>query len=486
VTTLYTAFAAVADARPEHPAVVDPAGTRSYGWLLRAVDGVALALDVAGVQPGDRVGLLSPNQAEFAAGLFGTARIGASVVPLNPALAEGELAAVLRDAETSVVLAVGAWRERCARALAAAGAASAALIALDDEAEERPRPPRPPVDDGDAAFLVLYSSGSTGRPKRVERSHRKLLWEIERLAAALGLSGDDRLLGAAPFCHVNGLMRSMVLALLGGATLVPAAQFERRAVGRLIESHAISGFIGVPFMFATLAETRWPKPVDFSSLRYCLSSSAPLRLPASRRFRERYGVPVRQLYGTTETGTIALDAGPALDALESVGRPLPGIDVRVLDDAGATLGPGEPGQVAIRSPAAATEYAGRPAESATAFRDGFFRPGDVGRFDGEGRLSLIGRTSLFINRGGFKVNPLEIEEVLEGHPKVREVAVIGEETDLGDERIRAVIVAREPISAEEIVAFCAERLAEFKTPSVVEFRDQLPRSAAGKILRRAL
>src|SRR5262249_54933548 len=149
---------------------------------------------------------------------------------------------------------------------------------------------------------------------RIQRSQAQVIWEVERLATAVGLSPQDRVLGAAPFSHTNGLLRSMVAAILSGAVLVPVPQFERRAVGRVIQDNAITVFIGVPFMFAMLAETRWPAPVDFSSLRLCLSSSAPLKLDTSQRFRERYGVAVRQLYGTTETGTIALDVGDGPEA----------------------------------------------------------------------------------------------------------------------------------------------------------------------------
>jgi long-chain acyl-CoA synthetase len=482
--TLYTALAAVARANPDQPAVDTAAGTRDYRWLLGSVDAVAGALVTAGVLPGQRVGLLCPNQAEFAQGFFAVARLGAAVVPINPALREVEIAAVLRDASVSGLLTMEAWRERAERALTAAGADRAPVRSLEEAARAPGVAPGQAAADGDAPLLVLFSSGSTGRPKRVERSHRQLLWETERLAAALGVGRADRILGAAPFSHVNGLVRSLVLALLSGATLVPVPEFERRAVGRLIQARAVTGFIGVPFMFAALAETRWPAPVDLSSLRYCLSASAPLRAHVRQRFRERYGVDVCQLYGTTETGTVALE--PPGDAGDSVGMPLPGVEVGVLDEAGRVLPPGHIGQIAIRSPAAATSYPGRPAESAEAFRDGAFRPGDVGRIDPAGCIHLVGRTSLFINRGGFKVNPIEVEETVEGHPKVREAAAVGQATELGDERIRVVVVAREPCSVEEIIEHCRSRMADFKVPSLVEFRDALPRSAAGKLLRRDL
>ena len=483
MATLYTALADVVRGGPGRPALDTAAGTRDYAWLLAAIDSMAAALISHGVRSGDRIGLVCPNQAEFAMGFFAAARLGGAVLPLNPALREPELGAALGHAGVSSVLAAEPWREPVARALATAGA-TAPVVVIDAAGRAGAAALGRPTEDGDAPFLVLSSSGSTGRPKRVERSHRQMLWETERLAAALRVGVDDRVLGVAPFSHVNGLLRSLVLALLSGATLVPVAQFERRAVGRLIQARAVTGFIGVPFMFEMLAETRWPEPVDLSSLRYCLSASAPLRPSARRRFHERFGVDVRQLYGTTETGTISLQAEG--DVADCVGMTLPGVEVRVLDAAGRALPPGATGQLAIRSPAAATAYPGRPAESAEAFRDGAFCPGDVGHVDAAGRIYLEGRTSLFINRGGFKVNPLEVEEVLEAHPKVREAAVVGAVTELGDERVRAVIVAREACTIEEIIEHCQVRMADFKVPSIVEFRPSLPKSAAGKILRRDL
>jgi long-chain acyl-CoA synthetase len=279
----------------------------------------------------------------------------------------------------------------------------------------------------------------------------------------------------------------MVTGLLAGAALVPVAQFERREVGRLIQSQRLTVFIGVPFMFAMLVATRWPSTPDFGSLRWCFCSSAPLKPDTARGFRERYGIPVRQLYGTTETGTIALnlDPDPAPTA-ESVGHPLPGISVEVFGGDRELVPPGATGDIGIRSPAATREYPGLPGASAEAFRGRYFFPGDVGRKDEDGRVYLMGRKSLFINRGGFKVNPYEVEQVLEQHPGVREAAVVGDETEYGDQRVRAVVVTAGPVDEGALVEFCRQRMADFKVPSLIEFRPELPKSTAGKILRKAL
>lgn len=207
----------------------------------------------------------------------------------------------------------------------------------------------------------------------------------------------------------------------------------------------------------------------------------------SRRFHERYGLHVLQLYGTTETGSISVNyRSGTTDALESVGQPLAGISVRIIGGNGDVLPTGVAGDIGIQSPAAACEYAGRPEETAAAFRDGYFFPGDIGYADDAGRIYLSGRTSLFINRGGFKVNPQEVEGVLEEHPLVREAAVTGIETDAGDQRIRACVVLSGPCDAPTLLAFCRERLADVKLPSFIEFRGSLPRTTTGKLLRSKL
>jgi long-chain acyl-CoA synthetase len=486
--TLASALREAAAARGGRVAVLDHGTARTYEETLGAVDALASGLAAHAVGPGSRVAVLAPNGAPFVTAFFAAAHLGAVVMPLNPLLTETELAAAMRELGATVLLTAGALRERARRAAEAAGLDARRLMEIDAGGSPRPSGAAPAVAARpDDPVLCLSSSGSTGRPKPVERTHRQLLFETERLTRALALSGDDRVLGVAPFSHVNGLMRSMVAGLLSGATLVTMPRFERSGVAAAIQEHRITVFVGVPFMFAVLAETRWPRPADFSSLRLCLSASAPLRRQTALAFPDRYGAPLRQLYGTTETGTIALNLDPDFrGTADSVGRPLEGVEVAVVSPGGRPLPPGEVGEIGIRSPAAARGYLGAPAQTVAAFREGYFFPGDVGYADAAGRLYLTGRTSLFINRGAHKVNPYELEELLERHPKVREVAVVGVAGEHGEEKVKAVVVASEPCDPEEIIAFCRSRLADFKIPSIVELRTELPRSASGKVLRTTL
>jgi long-chain acyl-CoA synthetase len=478
------------------PAIIENGRVLDYDGVLRAVRSVAAALAGLRIGPGSRVALALPNGADFVGSFFAVAHMGALVVPLNPSLQQAEMAAVMSDAQVSAVLSIASLRERSVSALrAAVGLGEEAAIVLDDPkrcadmSSEQPGAHGWPKESAEPStpLLCLYSSGSTGRPKRIVRTHANILYEIDCLRKRFALSGSDRMMGVAPFSHTNGLMRSMISSLLSGATLLPLPQFERRAVARMIEKQRATVFIGVPFMFAMLAEARWPAPVDFSSLRLCVCASAPLTRDTFQRFHERYGIHVRQLYGTTETGSISVNMSPRPeDAFDSLGTPYDGVTVEIFSPERRVLPAGEHGEIGIKSLGATREYAGSAEATAAAFSDGYFFPGDIGYKDAGGAIYLVGRKSLFINRGGYKVNPYEIENLIQTHPKVQDVAAIGVDTGYGDQKIKAVVVATEALEEGEIIDFCRGKVADFKIPSIVEFRQELPKSSTGKLLRKLL
>lgn len=473
----------VAAAHPGHPAIVEDGRRVDYATLAAGVGAAASCLGAAGAGPGATIALLLPNGLAFVRSFFALAHLGAAVLPLNPILRERELAAVIAEAGVRLVATSPELREQATRVAALRPAGGGRVLVVDGRAVAWPAVGEATNDP----FLYLHSSGSTGRPKRVARSQGLLLAEVRRLIPALGFSPDDRVLAVAPFSHVNGLMRSMVAGLLSGATLVPLPRFERRLVAHTIEERRISVFIGVPFMFAMLAESRWPVAPDFSSLRLCISSSAPLPTQVAAKFSRRYGRPIRQLYGTTETGSVAVDMGPeSALATDCVGVPLDGVEVGIFTESRQPVPEGETGDIGIRSPAAASGHLDESAATVAAFRDGYFFPGDVGRKDAAGRIYLVGRKSLFINRGGYKVNPYELEALIRGHPKVQEVAVVGVDSPFGDQRVKAVVVPSAPCGESEIIDFCRENVADFKVPGIVEFRRELPTTPTGKILRQEL
>ena len=484
-------FDATAARLGSKPAVREGEREHRYADLMAWSQSISATLAPRCRRPGQRVGLMMPNSAAYVAAFFGIARAGGVVAPLNVRYRSQELLYYLEDTQAAALIVPGELVEPARETLDRLSSPPA-LIQVDDAepcrllAEGRGEGAALAALDS-PPLLHQYTSGSTGKPKRVIRTHAQLIFELERLARVFDLGEGDRFLGAAPFTHVNGLVRTMMTSMFVGGTLHPVREFHRRHVLDRIARERITYFGAVPQMFAILADTPLRGVVDLSSLRTVFSASAPLLASDNRRFRERYGHWVRQLYGSTETGTISVNQSPDVESsLESVGTPLPDVSFRTVDDRGHDVKAGEEGEVAIASPAAIRGYQGNAEATAAAFRAGEYLSGDLGRLAPDGSLTLTGRKKFLINRGGFKVNPLEVEEAIASHPKVREVAVVGAPGPHGDEVVRCVIVPGEPCTAEEIVVHCGGRIADYKIPSRIEFRDSLPRTDTGKLLRHQL
>lgn len=482
-------FGKLAASQGARVAVRDGDRIVNYTTLAAWSEEISRTLERFCRQPGQRVGLMMPNSAAYVAAFFGIARIGGVVAPLNVRYRAQELHFYLEDTKAAALIVPGDLVEPAREALARL-ASPPALIQVDDSERcrvlaEGGSDAAPAAADDSPALLHQYTSGSTGKPKRVIRTHAQLVYELERLRQVFQLGPDDRLLGAAPFTHVNGLVRTMMTSMFVGGTLYTVRDFQRRQVLDLITRERLTYFGSVSQMFVILADTPVRGEVNMSSLRTMFSASAPFIAADNHRFRERYGRFVPQLYGSTETGTISVNLSPDLEnSLESVGTPLPGVRLRVVDDQGRDVPAGEEGEVLIKSPAAVRGYQGNPEATAAAFRDGEYYSGDLGRLAADGSLTLTGRKKFLINRGGFKVNPLEVEEAIQSHPKVREVAVVGAPGPHGDDIVRCVIVSDEPCTAEEIVLHCRDLIADFKIPSRIEFKASLPRTDTGKLLRQ--
>jgi len=478
-------MAAAAARNADRTAVIDGDEEVSYAELQRRIAAFAHLLRHRGVRPGDRVAVMLVNGLDFVVAYFGIVALGAIVVPMNEHYQRDELRYFLGEPGARLLATSRGFAE-LAGEVAGGLEDGCELVILDDHAAEIRA--GSPVEEVIAAIdpatpvMYQYSSGTTGRPKRIARDHANVLFELDSLVHTLGLSNQDRFIGVAPFSHVNGMMRTMMACLYAGGTLVPLPRFDRQAVVETIERHRITVFIAVPFMFSVLAQSNFAAPPDLSSLRLCVSASAPMPAPHNRAFKERFGQYVRQLYGSTETGTISVNLGDDIaDTLDSVGLPIRGVRVTAFADDGTEAAPGTAGELAVASPAAIRAYPGRDDINPEAFRDGYFFTGDVGRIDERGRIALIGRKKFFINKGGFKIDPREIQELIESHPRVAEAAVLGVPSPFGDDKVKAVIVRDGDCSEQDIVDHCRGRIADFKIPSVIEFRDSLPKSPTGKL-----
>jgi long-chain acyl-CoA synthetase len=474
---------AAAAAHGDRVALVHGDERITWAELRDRADAFAGALAERGLGAGDAVAIVLPNVPAFAVSFLGALRAGVTAVPLNPAFKQTELEFHFRDAQVRAVV---------------AGPRSAA--AVEAVAQRLPEPPavltgaetgsaRPGQAGDDAVFM--YSSGSTGRPKRVPRTHGQLRAEADAFAAAAGMSAEDVVLCVVPLHHTYGMGCCLLAAVRSGARLVLFDEpnpflLQRGRALELLERERATVFPAVPFTFRLLAEA--PEDADLSSLRLCFSAAAALPRSTFAAFHERFGVPVRQLYGCTEAGcvTVNLDADPHATA-GSCGRPIDGVELRVVDPGGADLEPGRVGQVLIRARGMTPGYSGRDELNRSAFAGGWFASGDRGRLDDEGRLFITGREKLLIDVRGEKVDPIEVEDVLAVHPKVSEVVVVGVASGVeGEELVKAVVVPSAECGERELIRYCRERLADFKVPQRVEFMDEIPLSAAGKVLRKYL
>jgi long-chain acyl-CoA synthetase len=442
-----------AAARPDGTALVHGDERVSHRDLLDRVERTAQGLAARGVGPGDAVAVVLPNGPAFVTAFFAITGLGAIVVPLNPAFKADE-------------------RDFCLRACGVTEVIDdeAAVARLIEDHTAQPLEPRSP----DETFVYQFSSGSTGRPKRLARTHAQLRAEADSYTY---IGPDDRLFCAIPLFHTYGMGCCLIAAVRHGATLVfleePNPFVLRRARAlELLEREQVTVFPGVPFNFRHLADA--PTGADLSALRLCFSAGTALPRETYDGFLDRFGIPVRGLYGCTEAGTLTADLDPE-PVPESVGTPVGDVQVRIED-----------GEVLVSSPALTRGYSDMEALNAHAFRDGWYRTGDIGYIDEAGRLFVTGRKKLLIEVSGHKVDPIEVEDVVRAHPGVREAIVVGIANGGGEQTVKAVVVPSNGCGEREVIEFCRERLANFKVPQIVEFRDEIPRSPLGKVLRKYL
>jgi malonyl-CoA/methylmalonyl-CoA synthetase len=475
----------------DRTAVVATDGTFTYGELLSASERVAAAL-LAGADDlrDGRVALLAAPGLAWVAAQWGIWRAGGIAVPLAVSHPPPEHEYLIRDCGAALVLASPEFVDSLAPA---AAACSARLMPIPRALTTAPCSPLPPPDESRRAMIV-YTSGTTGRPKGVVLTHAHLAAQVTSLVTAWEWDSDDRILLVLPLHHVHGIVNVVACALWSGATCEMAPRFDAVDTWERMGGGGFTLFMAVPTIYHRLLsawdaapaerQRRWSEGAR--RLRLMVSGSAALPRQTLDRWREITGHTLLERYGMTEIGMALSQPLRGERVPGCVGAPLPGVAVRIVDDRGAVVPPGTPGELEVRGPGVFTEYWGRPADTAAAFRDGWFRTGDVAVLDG-GDYRLLGRTSVdFIKTGGFKVSALEIEEVLRDHPAIAECAVVGVDDAEWGQRVAVGVELADghTLAADELIAWAAERLAPYKVPRAMMVVARLPRNAMGKVTKR--
>jgi long-chain acyl-CoA synthetase len=505
-----------AQKRPNHEAVVFQNVRLSYGQLNAMASQIANGLVARGIQPGDKVALSCPNLPFFPVVYYGILKAGAVVVPLNVLLKPREIAYHLKDSDAKAYFCFEGTAELPLGQMGFAGFQEVAscehfFLMTANPAAPSPiegaqtmgmlmhnQPPtfttvaRSPEDTA----VILYTSGTTGFPKGAELSHSNMLLNaiVSRDLHALDPRRERNvILIALPLFHSFGQTCQMNAGLYHGATLVLVPRFDAAQVIDAMLKEQVNFFSGVPTMFWALLNYAQQNQVDTAAiaekLQLCSSGGSALPVEVLHAFERTFNVQILEGYGLSETSPVATFNQLGLERkVGSIGLPVFGTEIRIVDDQDQDVPVNEPGEIIIRGHNVMKGYYKKPDATAEAMRDGWFHTGDIARRDEEGYIFIMDRVKDMILRGGFNVYPREVEEVMLTHPAVSMAAVIGVPHDSLGEEVKAFVI-RKPgaeITEEELVAWCKDNMASYKYPRTIEFRDQLPMSATGKILKREL
>jgi long-chain acyl-CoA synthetase len=481
---------------PERPALRLDARVLSYRELDRQARSVATALRDRGLAPGSHVALMIPNVPEFTIAYFGILYAGCTVVPLNVLLSPPEVRYLLEDSESPLLVAHPLFQ---APARAGAREAGVPLVWAGGEAEggepfadlvgaaplEGPHSTAP-----DDTAVILYTSGTTGKPKGAELTHANLLLNCALVVPRL-LPVDPGLVALAtlPLFHSFGQTCIQNATLAAGASFTLLPRFTPEKALEIIERDRVSLFAGVPTMYFAILHLEGAQRYDTSSLRYCMSGGSAMPVEVMKAFEERYSVAILEGFGLSETSPVAsFNTLGRPRKVGSIGYPVWGVEMCILDDHDRPLPDGERGEIAIRGHNVMKGYWKRPDATKEALRSGWFHSGDIGYRDSDGAYFIVDRKKDMIIRGGFNVYPREVEEVLYAHPDIVEAAVVGVPHESHGEEVKAIVVAAKgrTLTDEDVIEYCKRSLAAYKYPRLVEFRESLPKGPTGKILKREL
>ena len=486
--------------RGSKPALVDASTGRSlsYGELARGVEAVAAGLASRGIGPDDVVGVLSPNVPEYAVAFFGAVRAGAANTTLNPLYTAEEISTQLENSGARLLFTVPPLLEKAREATAGIRVEEIVVFGEGDGATPLARlaaeggtaPDLSPDPRGEIVALP-YSSGTTGKPKGVMLSHRNLVANMAQCLAVDPVREDEVVLGVLPFFHIYGMVVVMAGGLRAGATIVTVPRFDFVPFLEVLEAYGVTRANLVPPIMLGLAKHPAVEEMDLSRLQVVGSGAAPLGEEVERAVEERLACDVRQGYGLTETSPVTHFNPPGAKKVGSVGPAVPNTEVRIVDlETGEDLPPDSDGEVWIRGPQVMSGYLNDPEATASTLVGEWLRTGDIGHVDADGYLYVVDRAKELIKYKGFQVAPAELEDLLLGHPSVADVAVSPSPDREAGEVPKAFVVrgpgASAEASAEALIAYVADRVSPQKKVRRLEFVDEIPKSASGKILRRVL
>ncbi|MEP6801387.1 MAG: AMP-binding protein [Acidobacteriota bacterium] len=496
---LFSRFAA----EPEREAILFNGRSLTFGDLDRLSRRYAGGLAALGVGKGDRVAAFAESLPEAIVAMLGHYRLGAIHVPINTRYRGDEAGHILEDSGArTVVVRAGSDSDAVLRGLpgerrvVSIGGRGAGEISFESLLESDELPGEPASSDTDTA-LIVYTSGTTGKSKGAAISYGALVANMETLTALWRFSDRDRIVLMLPLFHIHGLCIGVHGALLAGAATLLFERFDAREVVRAFAEQGATVFMGVPTMYVRLLELLEQTPEHAGVLaRGRLFTSGSAALPAAHfeEFERRTGHRILERYGMTETLFTLSNPCEGERRAGTVGKAVSGCDVRIVEENGDEVPAGGAGEILVRGNSLMTEYWGRPAETAAAFKEGWFLTGDVARRDVDGYVSIVGRKSVdVIKSGGFKISAREIEDVLREHPRVRDVAVLAEPDAVWGEKVVAAVVLREDVSPRdsadllaELAAFTSRSLADYKRPRAVYVLAELPRNAMGKVQKHRI
>lgn len=499
---LYSIILEGARNHPHRPAVYFRDALLTYGELLNRVHRTARALQSLGVSAGDWVALLLPNLPEFTISYYGITALGGVCVPANPLLKAPELAYIWGDANVRAVITAPPMLPAALQAkeslpslqhvlcLGACEDLPPGVLSFSELTRDAPCDPigEPPVPE-DAPAVTIYTSGTEGRPKGALLSHRNLTANCRQVSQALHFDEHDNFLCVLPLFHSFAGTVCQNTPLYCGSSTTIIEMFHPARVLEAIERYRITVFAGVPAMYAALLQHPLEREYDLSSLRVCVSGGAPMPVAVMQEFERRFDAVIIEGDGPTECSPVT-SVNPLYGVRKpgTIGLPIPGVEMRIFDDDDRELPPGQVGEIVVRGENVMLGYHNQPEATAAALRNGWYHTGDLGTMDEDGYFTIVDRKKDMLIVGGINVYPREVEEVLFSHPAVADAAVVGAPDAVRGEIVVAVVVLKPGARAtsRDLIRFCRERLANYKVPRRIIFRDSLPRGGTGKVLKRLL